>query len=189
MILGESAFERLPGYIRLGDDGTTADVMNAVASPVEFVVDWLSEDGGQVDPTEVTFDRLPWVAQMAGVDLSNVPDGEKREFVANPITRYRGNLAALRKRVGATLTGAKSIEITLNYQSDANRIAVTTYASQTPDAAKTEAAIRAEIPAWLRATITTNAAGQSYANMASDYATYGDMTGTNKSYGTLAQET
>jgi hypothetical protein len=52
----------------------------------------------------------------------------------------------------------------------------------------TTAAIRAEIPAWMRATIVTNAAGQSYSNMAADYATYADMTATSKSYGTLSQE-
>jgi hypothetical protein len=50
------------------------------------------------------------------------------------------------------------------------------------------AAIRAEIPAWMRATIVTNAAGQSYSNMAADYATYSTMTATGKTYGTLSQE-
>ena len=38
------------------------------------------------------------------------------------------------------------------------------------------------------ATIVTNAAGQSYSNMAADYATYSTMTATSKTYGTLSQE-
>ena len=37
-------------------------------------------------------------------------------------------------------------------------------------------------------TIVTDAAGQSYASLAADYADYGTMTATSKTYGTLSQE-
>lgn len=188
MTYGENAYDLLPTYVRAADDGTTEAVVTAVASPVEWVVDWLSAGADQIDPELCPTDRLSWVAAIGGIDIEGVPTGETRAFIADPIVLYRGNLTALRKRVGLTLTGAKSVEITTNYLSDANRIAVTTFASQTPDATKTTAAIKAEIPAWLRVTITTNAAGQSYANMASDYATYGAITA-GKTYGELALET
>lgn len=132
--------------------------------------------------------RDKYIRQSAETRDGKVPDFRKRAIVGDASWRYRGSLDALKKRVGETLTGAKSVEVVCPYLGDENRISVTTYASQTPDPTATTAAIVAEIPAWMRATIVTNAAGQSYANMAADYADYSTMTATSKTYGTLSQE-
>jgi len=132
---------------------------------------------------------VAWLAAMAGIDISTVAsDARKRAVIGDASWRYRGTVQAIRTRVAETLTGAKSVDIVTNYGGDPDAISVTTFASQTPDEAATEAAIRAEIPAWMEATIVTNAAGQSYANLAADYADYGTMTATSKTYGTLSQE-
>jgi hypothetical protein len=156
--------------------------------PVAYNAAVLTDPAAIDDEYTVPFGRIPWLAAMAGIDVSTVPNDQRRAVIGDASWRYRGSLDAMKKRVGVTLTGAKSVEIVCPYLGDANRISVTTFASQTPDPTATEAAIRAELPAWMRATIVTNAAGQSYANLAADYATYGTMTATSKTYGTLSQE-
>lgn len=188
-VLADLIWDYLPGYMKSSDDGTLRALVDAIALPVADRVRLLSDPAHSSDEYTAPFDRLPWLAAMAGVDLSTIPDDRKRAVIADPDYRYRGSETAIRKRVGETLTGAKSVEITCPLTGDPDAISVTTFASQTPDAAATEAAIRAEIPAWMAATIVTNAAGQSYANLAADYATYATMTATGKSYGTLSQET
>ncbi len=186
--LGARAYDYLPAYVPEADDGTVAALFGAFGVPVTALTDMLQDYTKVSDPATTPFGRLPWLAALAGVDLSTVADANKRAVVASTVWRFRGSLSAIRARVGETLTGAKAVEIVCPYLGSANRISVTTYASQTPDSAVTTAAIKAEIPAWMRATIVTNAAGQSYSNMAADYATYATMTATGKTYGTLSQE-
>ena len=187
-VLSDLIWAYLPEYMKSSDDGTLRALVDAIALPVASQVQLLSDPDYSSDEHTAPFDRLGWLAAMAGVDVSTVPDDRKRAVIADPDYRYRGSLTAIRKRVGETLTGAKSVEIVCPYGGDPDAIGVTTFASQTPDAPATEAAIRAEIPAWMEATIVTNAAGQSYTNLAADYATYAVMTATGKSYGTLSQE-
>ena len=186
--LTDLAFDYLPEYVRSDDDGTLYGLLGAVCSQADRSVAWLSDPAAVADPWQAQPDQLDWLAAVSGVDLTSVPNDNRRAFIASDITRNRGSLAALQYRVGQTLTGGKAVEVVCPYLGDVNRISVTTYASQTPDPTATTAAILAEIPAWMRATIVTNAAGQSYANMAADYATYGVMAATNKTYGTLSQE-
>ena len=188
-VLSDLIWAYLPEYMKSSDDGTLRALVDAIALPVADRVQLLSDPAHSADEYTIPFDRLPWLAAMAGVDVSSIPDDRKRAVLADPDYRYRGSLTAIRKRVGETLTGAKSVEIVCPLSGDPDAISVTTFASQTPDAAATEAAIRAEIPAWMAATIVTNAAGQSYANLAADYADYATMTATGKTYGTLSQET
>ena len=186
--LADLAWDYLPAYVKAADDGTLRAVFTALGVPVAAAVATATDPAWTADEYTTPLDRLGWLAAMAGIDLSTVPNDRKRAIVGDASWRYRGSLDAIRKRVGETLTGAKSVEITTNLGGDPDAIAVTTFASQTPDEPATESAIRAELPAWMAATIVTDAAGQSYTNLAADYATYGAMTTTGKSYGTLSQE-
>ena len=187
--LGDAAWDYLPQYIPDADDGTVRALLDSLAAPVVGLVDVLTDADTTADPYSTPFDRVAWLAAMAGIDISTVAsDARKRAVIGDAAWRYRGTVQAIRTRVAETLTGAKNVEIVTNYGGDPDAISVTTFASQTPDEAATEAAIRAEIPAWMEATIVTNAAGQSYANLAADYADYGTMTATSKTYGTLSQE-
>jgi len=186
--LGDLAYDYLPEYIKTADDGLVGSLMAALGVPVDYASQVLQNPAATADEYATPFSRIPWLAAMAGIDVSTVPNESRRSVIADADWRYRGSLTAMRLRIGMTLTGAKSVEIVCPYLGDPDRISVTTFASQTPDATATEAAIRAEIPAWMRATIVTNAAGQSYANMAADYADYSTMTATSKTYGTLSQE-
>ena len=188
-LFGDFAWDYLPQYIPDADDGTVRALLDSLGAPVAGLTAALTDSATTADPLSTPFDRVAWLAAMAGIDISTVADADrKRSVIGDDSWRYRGTVAAIRTRVAETLTSAKSVEIVTNYGGDPDAISVTTFASQTPDEAATEAAIRAEIPAWMEATIVTNAAGQSYANLAADYATYGTMTATSKTYGTLSQE-
>lgn len=186
--LGDAVWENLPAYIREADDGTAAALVGAFSDPVEAAVAVMADASATADEELTPFTRIGWLAAIAGIDVSTVPDDRKRAIVGDASWRYRGSLDAIRKRVGETLTGSRTVEIITPYLGNVNRIAVSTYAAQTPDPTATEAAIRAEIPAWMRVTIATDLAGQSYTALAADYATYGVMAATSKSYGTLSQE-
>lgn len=186
--LGDVIWGYLPEYVKEADDGTLRALVDALGAPVAQATAVVQDASQTADEYVTPFARVGWLAAMAGIDLSTVPDSRKRAIVGDASWRFRGSLDALKKRVGETLTGAKDVEVVCPYLGDENRISVTTFASQTPDPTATTAAIVAEIPAWMRATIVTNAAGQSYANMAADYATYSTMTATSKTYGTLSQE-
>jgi len=187
-VLSPLGWPYLPRYVREADDGTLRDYLSAVGAPTAVTAEVLTDPAVTAGVDATPFTRLPWLAAIAGIDVSTVPADRRRAVVADQDWRFRGTLTAIRKRVGETLTGAKSVEIVTNYGGNPDAISVTTYASQTPDPAATTAAIKAEIPAWMAATIVVNAAGQSYANLAADYATYAVMAATNKTYGTLSQE-
>lgn len=182
----EATYAQLPEYVREADDGTVHDLLYAGCAQSDVAYTMLVDPSTYTDPATVPSARIDWLAALAGIDLTAVPQGERRAFIASDTSRYRGSPAAIRQRVGLTLTGAKQVEIEFTSQF---AVTVTTYATQTPDEAATEAAIRAEVPAWLVLTAVTDAAGQSYTALAVDYPTYGDMTTTGKTYGTLSQET
>lgn len=188
MSIGADALAACPEYVREADDGTLAALLDCVGAQVDPLQTWLDNPAQAVDPWTVPFERLPWVAALAGVDIEGVPDADLRAFIASDTTRNRGNVAAIQLRVGLTLTGSKTVLITSPYSGSADRILVQTFTAETPDTAATEAAVRAEVPAWMRLTYQA-IAGQTYAQMATDYPTYGDMNTTGKTYGTLATET
>ena len=135
-------------------------LLDSLAAPVVGLVDVLTDADTTADPYSTPFDRVAWLAAMAGIDISTVAsDARKRAVIGDAAWRYRGTVQAIRTRVAETLTGAKNVEIVTNYGGDPDAISVTTFASQTPDPTATEAAIRAEIPAWMEATIVTERGG------------------------------
>lgn len=187
-IVGDAALAYLPAYLREADDGTLAALFAAIGHPVDYQAEVCTSAAASADEEVITFNRLGWLAALAGIDLSTVPDASKRAVTADPDWRFRGSATAIQLRVGLTLTGSKTVLITSPYSGSADRILVQTFTAETPDTAATEAAVRAEVPAWMRLTYQA-IAGQTYSAMAADYATYGDMTTTGKTYSTLASET
>jgi hypothetical protein len=184
--LADLAYSYLPQYVRDADDGTVYALLGAACAPVKALVDVLRET--TADPMTVPAARLPWVAAAGGVDLTSVPDADKRAFIASDTSRYRGNRAAIVQRVGLTLTGARRVFVECPYLGDPARIRVRTYAAETPDPTATAAAIRAEVPAWLRLTIDT-AAGMTWDQRKAKYGTFDDEKATGKTYDELAMET
>lgn len=188
-MLGGSAFDRLPRYVRGSDDGTVRLLLDALGATVQPSVDLLTAPAVQADPQLVAFDRLPWLAALAGIDIAGVPNSALRSWLADPDNTFRGNRETIKRRVGLTLTGAKQVVLACPYLGDPMRIYVGTLAAETPDSAATLAAIRAEVPAWLRITAETNLAGLTYSALAAEYPLYSDMTATGKTYEQLSQET
>lgn len=184
--LADLAYSYLPGYVRAADDGTVYALLGAACLPVKPQVDVLRET--TADPMTVPAARLPWVAAAGGVDLTSVPDADKRAFITSETSRYRGNRSAIVQRVGLTLTGARRVFVECPYLGDPMRIRVRTYAAETPDPTATAAAIRAEVPAWLRLTIDT-AAGMTWDQRKAKYGTFDDEKATGKTYDELAMET
>ena len=185
--LGERAWSYLPRYVRSVDDGTARLVLDSVGATVADSVDVLTRPSVQVDPAAAPFERLPWLAAMAGVDVSGVPDGSLRSWLADPDNYYRGNVETIRRRVGLTLTGARQVMIVCPHLGDPWRIFVRTLAAETPDPTATLAAIRAEVPAWLAITAEVDAAGLTYNALAALYPTYDAMTSTGKTYDELQE--
>lgn len=183
----DAVWDNLPQYVRDADDGTLRQFLTAITSPVDTITDLLALGGGMAS-WRCPPDRLHWLAAITGIDVAGVPDDKLRDTIFNPVLyRYRGTPDTVAARVRMTLTGAQTVEVVYPYSGSVWRILVRTFTSETPDAAVTLAAIRREVPAWLRLTAET-VAGQSYTNLAADYATYGTMTATGKTYGTLSQE-
>ena len=183
--LAERALDYLPEYVPASDDGTVAALMASWSAPVEGLAAMLTDPGLSSDPTRVPFDRLPWLAAMAGVDVSTVPNDQRRGVLRDPDWRYRGSRTAIAKRVGVTLTGARQVLITCPYLGDPLQIYVGTFASETPDADATLAAIRAEVPAWLVLTAEVDITGGTYNTLAATYADYNALAATGKTYSEL----
>lgn len=175
MTMAQQALDYLPRHYIASDDGTLAALMTAWSAPVEGLAALLSDPGLMSDPTRVPYELLPWLAALAGVDVSTVPESLWRDVLRDPDWRYRGGRAAIVKRVGVTLTGARQVLITCPYLGDPLQIYVGTRADETPDPAATLAAIRAEVPTWLVLTAETNITSGTYNTLAASYSTYDDL--------------
>lgn len=186
--LGALAFAALPEVVRDSDDGTVALVLDAVGAVVQKSVDVLTAPQSWLDPATCPREELPRLAAMAGIDIDGIPESALRGWLADPANYYRGNPDTIRRRVGLTLTGGKSVLLACPYLGDPWRIYVGTLAAETPDSTATLAAIRAEVPAWLRTTAETDLTGKTYAALAATYPTYAAMTATGKTYQELSQE-
>lgn len=141
------------GYALLllvGALGQTFDQLNT------FVTDLAT--GALLDPTRTTSDRLGWLSQFAGVQLTpGLSDAQQRAQITSPPAFQRGTPAAMAAAAQATLTGTKYVGL-IERASSAYTISVATRTSETPNPAATEAAIRAQKPAGLILTYTvTNA--------------------------------
>ncbi len=185
--LTDMTWSNLPEYVREADDGTLLSYLGSAASQSDKVMTFLSDPVLSTDPARCTFDRIEWLAALAGVDISSVPTAERRSWLMDPDNRLRGNVETIRRRVGVTLTGARQVWVASPHLGDPDRIYVLTLAAETPDADATLAAIRAEIPAWMQLTAEVAAGGITYNALAALYPTYDDMTSTGKTYHELTE--
>lgn len=183
--LGADAFSRLPAFMRAADDGTVAGLMAVLGAPVQPLVELLTAP--DIDPDRVPFGRLPLVAALAGVDVDGVPDGDLRSWIGDRDNYFRGNEQTVARRVGLTLTGSRTVVIEAPYLGDHWRVRVTTVTGETPDPSATQAAARAEVPAWLRLDYR-HISGLTYAGLSGRYATYSALGATGMTYGQLQQE-
>ena len=187
--LGDLAYAYLPRYMRTADDGTVLSLLRAAGAPVTDALRTLTEAAATADPLTTPYDRLAWLAAIAGIDVSTIADeGAVRTAIGTQAWRFRGCRSAIVLRVGQTLTGQRRVFVECPYLADPLKIRVRTYAAETPDADVTEAAIRAEVPAWLALTVDV-AAGMTWDERKAAYTDWDDEKATGGTWNDLALET
>lgn len=128
-----------------------------------------------VNPATTPSAWLPWLAQIAGVDLpAETTEDAARQMITNPVGWLAGTPAALTTIVAATLTGTKTVKIEEHYQDDPWAIKVTTYEPETPDPAASEAAAQSAIEAGFKL-IYQMAKGWTFNELAVTGITYAEL--------------
>lgn len=183
MTLATDTVAALPEYVRVADEGLggpLATWLAGLCDQVQPTVDMLADDD-LVNPATCPPALLPYAGALGGIDLEGVPSADVRPFLAQATAKLRGSEAAIRQRVGLTLTGSRTITIETCFGGDPLAMRITTYDAETPNPAATEAAIRLEAPAWLVVTVQV-AEGIDYTELTSRYATYDLLTATGYTY-------
>lgn len=126
---------------------------------------------------------IPWLAQMAGVTIDTTQSESAQRTQAKTQGGFRrGRPASIAAAAQATLTGSKTVTIRERVNGDAYALTVITRTAETPDSAKTLAAILKEKPAGLVLTYSV-LTGTDYAGLLSEYATYAIVFSTFTTYG------
>lgn len=162
----------------------------AAMLPVQWVADLVrdSDDGpgwsALVDPDRCPDFALPWLAQPAGVTLvPGMTADQQRALIRDEPAQDRGTLGALVAAAQRRLTGTKRV-ILRERDGSAYRLTVITLISETPDAAGTEADIRAVKPAGLVLNYETSAdwsfeilrtTFDTFADVAAEYSDFEDL--------------
>lgn len=181
--LRDYAFRLLPDYVREDDDGTLADWLGyattASLGPALRLADIADPDTSVTGTAEIANPAaaprpwLLWLAWLTGLDISAVPDAEKRAAVAQATSlRRRGSRRSIVRAAQRTLTGSKSCRIYANLSgTDPYVVTLVTLISQTPDTVATLAAAETEKPAGIEIQLLT-VTGATYTELAANYADY-----------------
>lgn len=191
-------YRLLPDYVRDDDSGTLATFLgkatNAAMGPALRLSDQgdpdtsVSGTAELANPDFAPRTWLPWLAWLVGIDLTNIPDSEKRAAITQASSlRRRGSSASIIRAVQRTLTGSKSCRVFWNVGgSDPYEITVVTLTAQTPDSVASLAAAVTEKPAGIDlilqdvagaiySDLVTEYTGQDYTDLAGDYTDYDDL--------------
>jgi len=145
-------FDAIGPGITTGDDGTLLawlDGPGALLGEVDDVVRDTDLPGWAAELDYARTHRTRWTAQFVGVEIPDgTGDAAARLLIRDQPSTRRGTVAAIRGAAQATLTGAKYVNV-IERDTSAYTFRVQTFTTETPDAAATEAAIRAQKPAGL----------------------------------------
>jgi len=156
------------GTAYLGAIGATTDAIRDLARHDGTFPGWAKV----MDPDEVPYAYLPWLAQFVGVILNRtLSDADQRSQLKTRLRWQRGTIAAMRYEAEQTLTGNQDAIFFERVGGNAYALTVVTYTAETPDAAATEAALLKWKPAGI--TLTHNVeTGQTWAQLKAAYATW-----------------
>lgn len=165
----------------------------ALSQPFELVETWASDTDDAVgwsllfDPDRCPAEALPWLGQIVGVHVdTSLASWDQRQQIKDLASWRRGTVPALQAAPLPYLTGSKKVIVRERYDGSGTDapgfIEVITYASETTDATKAEAALRAQKAGGLVLTYV-NAAGQDLQSVKDNYATLADV---KAAYSTLA---
>lgn len=140
------------------------DEVEQLARDTEDHVGW----GRVLDLQAAPDDALPWLAQFVGVvPLQGLDPESQRIRIGEAAGWQRGSVAAIRGAMKQFLTGSRTTQIFERYQGSAYRLRVRSFAAETPDPAKVEAAVRALKPAGIVLTYDVSE-GQAYGDIELD---------------------
>jgi hypothetical protein len=188
MTIGELLLNSLGFHAEDDVSGDLAAFCDAWAAPLEGVYDIVRERDDAA-PWAVLFDvdncpaeSLPYLAQFVGVILSpEMSEEDQRDAIREPVGWSRGRTAAIEIAALSTLTGTRRLvikprtpEVGVHY--------IRTLASETPNPDRTEAVLRAALPAW--ETLDYEAyEGATYGDLDAAYSKYSDADAAFATYG------
>lgn len=126
------------------------------------------------DPARTPDEFVGWLGQFVGVrELVGLTPLAQRMRIRETAGFQRGTKAAIEGAAKQFLSGSRQVKV---YERDGSpyRLRVRTYQTETPDAARVEAAVRAQKPAGLVLTYEV-VTGASYGQMDTAHGTYADM--------------
>lgn len=161
-------------------DGIPVEFVEALVGPLQDIDDVVRDNGPEtgwsvmLDLDRIPADNLAWLAQFIGAEIiPGLSDAEQRDRIRDAEGFRRGTRGAMENAAKSTLTGTKKVNI-FERDGGAYLLTVQTYATQTPDAVRTEAAIRSQKPGGLVLTYVL-VTGATYAELDTEYGTYADM--------------
>jgi hypothetical protein len=189
----DSIYNSLGRYAQDDTNGHLHDFVGAIAADLDLINGIVGE-GDQDQPTwTAAFDldrapgsTLPWLAQFVGATVTPaMTDEQARQAIRTPDGFAVGTVAAIRAAAERTLTGTKRV-IIHERTPDLGSLYVRTLASETPDPALTEAAIRSQKP-WHLVLEYEATSSISYIDLAEMFATYDDLTAADLTYDELSE--
>lgn len=189
-------FRLLPDYVRNDDDGTLASFLGyattAAMGPALRLADIADPDTSVTGTAEVANpDAAPrpwllWLAWLLGLDISTVPDSEKRVAVSQASSlRRRGSKRSIIRAAQRTLTGSKSCRVYWNLSTtDPYVITIVTLTAQTPDSVATLVAAETEKPAGIEIQLQV-VTGAVYNELPPNFADYDALAGAFADYDDL----
>jgi hypothetical protein len=170
---------------------------NAIGVDFQLVEDWVRDtpDGPGwsllLDVTRCPSEALAWLAQLVGVRLlPGASDDDNRARIVSTDGFKRGTPDAIVGAARATLTGRQTVHLVERDHDPADTpdfayyLTVQTYVDQTPSPTATRNAILAQKPAGIVLNYVT-LTGQTYAEVASRFATYVDVETAYASYAAM----
>jgi hypothetical protein len=127
----------------------------SLCAPMQSVYDLVREREGQAG-WAIVFDvdncpayALPYLAQYVGVQITpEMSEEQIRDEIREPTGWKRGQPESIRIAARRTLTGEDPLVILRARTPEVGRTFVRTLTANTPDPTRTEAVIRAALPAW-----------------------------------------
>ncbi len=192
--LTEQLYEAL-GWHTEQDEAHDWPLLRFCAAWVETLLDPVyqyaaeDEDGSTpwtllFDPDNCPEDALPYLAQYVGVIVTPEMTTEQlREEIKEPTGWSRGREASVKLVAARGLTGTKRVIIRPRKPAPGETY-IRTLLSETPDPERTEALIRAALPAWEKlsyeaiAGVTwedVEAAWETWEDLEADFATWNDL--------------
>jgi hypothetical protein len=177
------AYRLLPDYIRDDDPGTLATFLGkataAAMGPGLRLVDVGDPDTSVTGTAELANPAaaprtwLSWLAWLVGINLTGIPDAERRTAISlSSSLQRRGSKRSIIRATQRTLTGSKSCRVYWNLSTtDPYLITVVTLTAQTPDSVDTLAAAVTEKPAGIDLELQT-VTGATYAELPANFADY-----------------